>query len=740
LGENGFVPSVVLPETPAQPRPASAERFFQWSLYLLVATGFVALMGTNRLDLASLALVISALLLRGYLLLMHREISIPERWTSLLTLGYFAFYAADFFYFSQSFITATVHLVLFILVVKIFSVHRDRDLVYLAVISFLMLLAAAVLTVDTLFLLAFALYIMVAIATFISMEMRRSERESLSAEVPPKQGLDFYRSLAGIASILGALTLAGAAFLFFILPRLNNAGYLRNLGVQGDVATGFSQDVRLGGIGQIQQSNAVVMHIHVLNGRLPVDAKWRGVSLSNFDGQRWWNNTEPLNFHGLNNEPLDLTNLAPSGAQRLPRRIPTLSYRVVMEPVGLDVFFLAPVPLSIGGDYRTIGIASDGSVYNRRPGPGYLTEAESAQAIGVYTAEADTRDPWPSVRKSSSTNYPPRISVLYLQLPRLDPRIPELAKSITADAHSNYEKAKAIEGYLQSTFGYTLQLPGSRHTDQLAYFLFERKKGHCEYFASAMTIMLRTLGVPARVVNGFRGGDFNDLTGNYIVRQKNAHSWVEAYFPEYGWATFDPTPSSGEPDQTSGWSRLALYMDAAGEMWREWVINYDFSHQMKLSAELSNTTGHAQNSFRQWLQAKYRSMVRTVAGWQEKLGRLTPSQMALVCVLLAIVLTLPFAPRLWRSFQRARTLRNPQRAPRTAASFWYLRLLKKLGRRGFRKHPAQTPVEFAESISNPAVRQDVVSFTEHYERARFNESIPDAERLPELYEDIVGKK
>jgi protein-glutamine gamma-glutamyltransferase len=734
------VPSVVLPETPARPRPASAERFFQWSLYLLVATGFVALMGTNRLDLPSLALVISALLLRGYLLLMRKEVSIPERWTSLLTLGYFAFYAADFFYFSQSFITATVHLVLFILVVKIFSVHRDRDLVYLAVISFLMLLAAAVLTVDTLFLLAFALYIMVAIATFISMEMRRSERESLSAEVPPKQGLDFYRSLAGIASILGALTLAGAAFLFFILPRLNNAGYLRNLGVQGDVATGFSQDVRLGGIGQIQQSNAVVMHIHVLNGRLPVDPKWRGVSLSNFDGQRWWNNTEPLNFHGLNNEPLDLTNFAPSGAQRSPRRYPTLSYRVVMEPVGLDVFFLAPVPVRIGGDYRTIGIASDGSVYNRRPGPGYLAEAEPAQAIGVYTAEADTRDPSPLVRKSTAANYPPRISVLYLQLPRLDPRIPELAKSITVDASSTYEKAKAIESYLQSTFGYTLQLPSNRHTDPLAYFLFERKKGHCEYFASSMAIMLRTLGIPARVVNGFRGGDFNDLTGNYIIRQKNAHSWVEVYFPEYGWATFDPTPSSGTPEQSTGWSRLALYMDAAGEMWREWVINYDFSHQMKLSAELSNTTGHAQNSFRHWLYAKYRSMVRTVAYWQGKLERLTPLQMGLVCALLALLLALPFLPRLWRSLERARTLRNPQRAPRTAASFWYLRLLKKLGRRGFRKHPAQTAAEFAESISNPAVRQDVVTFTDHYERARFNESIPDAERLPELYEEIVGKK
>ena len=735
------MPSAVLTEAPTQPRSGSAERFFQWSLYLLVATGFVALMGTNKLDLPSLALVIPALLFRGYLLLMHREFVLTERWTTYLTLLYFVFYAADFFYFSQSFIGATVHLVLFSLVVKIFSVRRDRDLVYLAVLSFLMVLAAAVLTVDTLFLLTFALYIMVAIATFISMEMRRSEREALAAEVPPQQDLNFYRSLAGIATILGALTLAGSALLFFVLPRLNTAGYLRNFGVQGSIVTGFGQDVRLGGIGQIQQSSAVVMHVQVLSGRLPADPKWRGISLANFDGQRWWNNPEAPGFHGLNNGPLDLAqvyNSYYSGVRPL-RRIPTLSYRVIMEPVGLDIFFLAPVPLKIGGDYRAVAIAPDGSVFNRRPSASAAGDAETAQPIGVYTAEADTRDPLPLIRNSVAGNYPPRVAFLYLQLPRLDPRIPALARQITEGAASNYEKARAIESYLKTKFGYTLELPG-REKDPLAFFLFQRRKGHCEYFASSMTVMLRTLGIPARVVNGFRGGEYNDLTGNYILRQKDAHSWVEVYFPEFGWVTFDPTPASDAPAETSGWGRLALYMDAASELWREWVINYDFSHQMKLSAELSATTGNAQTSLRSWLWRKYRHLVRLTGEAQRRLERLSPRQMALACVMLGLLLFLPFAPRAWRSIERARTLRNPQRAPRTAASFWYLRLLKRLSRRGFRKQPAQTPAEFAESITDPAMRKDVVVFTEHYERARFDESVEDAQRLPELYEEIVGKK
>ena len=111
-----------------------------------------------------------------------------------------------------------------------------------------------------------------------------------------------------------------------------------------------------------------------------------------------------------------------------------------------------------------------------------------------------------------------------------------------------------------------------------------------------------------------------------------------------------------------------------------------------------------------------------------------------LCGMLLLLLALPFVPRILRSFERARLLRDPGRAPKSAASFWYLRLLKRLARTGLRKTPSQTPEEFAFSIADPEMRQDVVSFTEHYERARFADSVDDAQRLPELYEEIAGKK
>jgi transglutaminase-like putative cysteine protease len=738
--------SINLAAAKASPGAGSAERFFQWSLYILVVVGFTALMGTNKLDFPSLALVIPALLLRGYFLLMHKSIAISERWTTLLTLLYFAFYAADYFYFSQSFISATVHMVLFSMVIKIFSVRRDRDLMYLAVLSFLMLLAAAVLTVDTLFLLTFSLFILVAIATFISMEMRRSEKETRAAGVVPRDDVRFHSSLAGISAILGLLTLAGAALIFFILPRISTSGYLRNLGVQSSLVSGFSPEVNLGGIGQIQQSSNVVMHIQVQFGRLPRDPKWRGITLANFDGRHWWNSPEVPVRHGLGNGPLDLTRISNFSFYSAPRsapRLQTLSYRVVMEPVGLNLFFLAPVPLKINGDYQVLEIKADGSIYNNlRPGESSFApgDGESAQTVGVYFAEADTRDPEPYVLDSNSTDYPPHIATIYLQLPGLDPRVAQLARQVTASSRSNYTRAKAIEQYLQANFGYTLELPGMREADPLARFLFERKKGHCEYFASSMTMMLRTLGIPSRVVNGFRGGEYNDLTSSYIVREKDAHSWVEAYFPEYGWVTFDPTPPGPGDEPPTGWSRMALYMDAARQIWREWIVNYDFSHQMRLRTELSTKTGNVQSSFRLWLTHKYFRMVSLMGSVQRRLEKLSPRQMALCCGLLALLLALPFGPRAWRGFQRTRALRHPQRAPRTSASFWYQRMLKMMARRGVRKQPSQTAEEFVSSIPDPRMRHDVGLFTLHYERARFAESVEDAQRLPELYEEIAGRR
>src|SRR6266436_3917569 len=149
------------PPSATIPLPVAIQRYFEVAIYLLVFTGFGALASTGGLDLATVLLVGTALLFRGYLLSARRTLVISERWTTALTLLYVAFYLADYFLISGSFLNATVHLVLFVMVVRLFSAHHDRDYYFLAVIAFLMVLAAAVLTVDSIFLLAFAGFMLV---------------------------------------------------------------------------------------------------------------------------------------------------------------------------------------------------------------------------------------------------------------------------------------------------------------------------------------------------------------------------------------------------------------------------------------------------------------------------------------------------------------------------------------------------------------------------------------------------
>src|SRR5262245_1559561 len=124
-----------------------------------------------------------------------------------------------------------------------------------------------------------------------------------------------------------------------------------------------------------------------------------------------------------------------------------------------------------------------------------------------------------------------------------------------------------------------------------------------------MAVMLRTLGIPSRVVNGFRGGEFNDITGSYIIRAKHAHSWVEAYFPKYGWYTFDPTPPGDTDSSSSLWGRFSLYADAMRQFWQEWIINYDFSHQRSLTTQITAQSQTAMTRNLRWWRSGYDAIV-----------------------------------------------------------------------------------------------------------------------------------
>lgn len=707
--------------------PAAIERYFEVSLYLLVLTGFGTLASAGTLDVPTVLLVGMALLVRGYLLAKKSDIQIPARWVNLLTLGYVAFYVADYSMLSGSFLTATVHLVLFGMVVRLFSVQKDGDRYMLAILAFLMVLAAAVLTVDSVFFFAFAGFMLMAASTFVLLEMRRSCH---TATIPARESTDraAYRRmaifLAGLTPALVALILVGAFAIFFVLPR-KSAGYFGSFATTGDLAVGFSDRVQLGQIGQIQQSSTVVMHVQVDgDNRGAYDLKWRGVALGIFDGKAWSNRSEQSPVPNLGDGRFDLWRPSPTTRTHVVRLI---HYRVLMEPIGTNVFFLAGRPHSLSGNYRSIAEDRALSIY----------DLDAEHPVTLYEADSDLGVADPEQLRQASATTPPEIKLEYLQLPQLDQRIPQLARVVTAGADNDYDKAMALQRYLMSQFGYTLQLPRITPQDPLADFLFVRKQGHCEYFASSMAVMLRTLQIPSRVVNGFRTSEFNDLTSNYVIRASSAHSWVEAYFPGYGWVTFDPTPTGGGLTAATGWDRMLLYVDAMASFWREWVVNYDSSHQRSLGEDALRGSRSILDQMRMWSQRHYEDWLAQARRSQQDISK-SPRRWIAIGIFLSVLLVMGLNARaLARWFRDMKLEAHPEEAPTLAAALWYQRTIRWLGKRGWRKTPTQTPEEFLARIEDPAVRKRVERLTRAYEAARFGASPEEARRLPELYEEIT---
>ena len=710
------------------------ERYFSVALYLLVLSGFGALASTGGLDLPAVILVGLALALRGFQLLTRREFVIPERWTTVLTLIYVAIYLADYFFLSRSFLTATVHLVLFAMVVRLFSLQRTRDHYMLAVLSFLMVLSAAVLTVGSVFLFSFAGFLLVAVITFVLMEMRHSvAAEHTHAQDPrvtspgvtsPARGMAY--GLVAIAPVLMLMILAGSFLIFFLLPRISSH-YLSAYTPTSDVSTGFTDRVQLGRIGQIQQSSAVVMHIEIQNDlQGGYDLKWRGVALSNFDDGRTWSNSyEQTQVRPAIDGSYRLAPLAdPRGASAITGR--SIHYRVLMEPIGTNVFFLAERPQSLTGNFRQVTTDAGGAVY----------DLDTERPINRYEAVSQLAQIDSDELRLAANTAPVGMDE-YLKLPQLDIRISNLAEEIAAPAPSNYDKAVAIEQHLLTHFGYTLELPRSLPQDPLANFLFERKKGHCEYFASSMAVMLRSLRIPARIVTGFRGGEFNDLTGQYVVRASDAHSWVEAYFPGSGWISFDPTPAGNLPTRT-GWSRMQLYMDAAASFWREWIINYDASHQHTLGKDAAYGSRRFFDEARRWMGRQHRALLRSPRRAQRHFTDFPVRWLGGLTAFTAVLITLLNLRRLVTGL-RDRSLRaHPERAPRESAALWYDRMVSRMARRGWRKSPSQTPLDFVVAIQEAALQNKVARFTRAYESARFGKSVDDAQSLPELFEEITA--
>ncbi|WP_321470860.1 DUF3488 and transglutaminase-like domain-containing protein [uncultured Paludibaculum sp.] len=708
---------------------SSIRRFFEASLLGMLLSGYCALLLGQGLtggavDAPSAALAGMALVARIFLVAGWWKLDVASRWITVVTLLYIAFYPIDYLYLSRDFLRATVHMVFFVAIVKVLTASRPRDYFFLKIIAFLELLAASILSTNLTFFVFLALFLLSTVATFASTEILRA-REGRKL-VTHGIGV-FGRRLGWVTGLTTTGILFVTMALFFVLPRTARAALDRLLPGRQSV-TGFASEVTLGQVGEIQRRSTVVMHVRFEDGYNPPSLKWRGGALSEFNNWKWYN--APGKGRPLRPE-LGLLKLVDD--EHLQQTYKRVTYEVVLNGTGSDSLFVAGTPEYLrvpatmvmempNGGYRIPYMDPDGFRYVVHASFGWQPLNPHMGSGPRLSAEA----------RAALERLPENERNFHLSLPPLDKRVIPLAREITARAKTDGERARAIEQYLRTQFRYSLTPLDHEVEDPLATFLFDRRQGHCEYFASAMAVMLRAVWVPSRVVTGFQSGSYNSISGWSVVRASDAHSWVEAWIPGQGWTTYDPTPS--DPNLAAGGplSRLALWSDAVEMFWQEWVLGYDLDRQLTLALRMEQSR-HRLNL--DWLSTAWRAMSRVSVSATGVSPRLYAGGFVVLACVAMLILTWPQL-RAWRVrwMGRKRLLRGE--ADSHDAALIYREMLKQLKRRGVEKPPSWTPAEFARSVRSEALAEIVREFTAVYNALRFGGRADDAARLATLLERI----
>ncbi len=436
--------------------------------------------------------------------------------------------------------------------------HNDIRLYSL---SFALLLASTAYRPGVVFALAFAAYVSLATVALMVGHLSRQAAAHRVRDIPIQRS--FMIATVGLSGV----TLAVSAVVFLTFPRFQRSWVGRGNTIATSIA-GFADEVSLGTHGsRIVGNPQIVLRVEFPEGR-PADLNglyWRGRSYDNFDGVRW------------------------SRSRRLPpSRAPTawyvdrwggsgfLTQKIYGAPLDVRVLFaLHPI----------VDIEPHSSIQPIFDNAGDFVYWGSASP--AYTAISPIERPAADSLRDAGQGYTPS-GTHFLQLPQLPQRMRELADSITAGLDNQYERVQAVERWFHSEFTYTLDLPASPREATLEHFLFQRRTGHCEYFSTAMAMLLRMQGISAREVNGFLGGEWSEFGQYLAVTQNQAHAWVEVWFPGFGWVPFDPTPAGGSGEAVAAawfWPGRFL-LDGLQHRWGKWVLDYNMESQWDLFRRL----------------------------------------------------------------------------------------------------------------------------------------------------------
>jgi transglutaminase-like putative cysteine protease len=382
------------------------------------------------------------------------------------------------------------------------------------------------------------------------------------------------------SSLLSLPIFAITAVLFVLFPRIG-LGVFSLRQSRGTATAGLGDEVDLSGHGTIRDDPTIVLRIEPPN--LPENPpslrafRLRGAAFDSYNGRAWTRRSTariPVFREGAE---YDLHRVRGDFLLR------QQGYRITLDGLEPPVVLLPPgtvrvrVEPRIEAGYPRYPELSRDSANELR----YAAQDDLGLVYTAFVPAAIADDLGSQSADRATLDEPSRQR--YLQLPAVSPEFTALALRLTDGHDTAIDRARAVTRYLRD-YRYTLTIESGSAERPIEHFLFRSRAGHCEYFSTAMALLLRASGVPTRNVTGFLGGTFNRYGRFYAIRQGDAHSWVEVYDERYGWLTFDPTPPAREPAvaQKGLLTEIDAVVEALRARWRRYVVGFDLRTQLKL--------------------------------------------------------------------------------------------------------------------------------------------------------------
>lgn len=653
------------------------------SSYTILITYFIASLGYSALFMvrgvgAPFALTAAGLAALSLLFNLRGTKAFRDTLWNFFAVFALLFFVTDFVLLSGSLIISAARFITLLLTLKLFGLKKNSDYLVVFGLVFFQLVAAATSTVSPFFFLLLTLFVLSGIWAMIMFTVKKDWQDSSQKELPSIEfGWPFFISVILISFVSIAVTL----LLFFVIPRMG-LGFMGQKAEKTHKVTGFSDLVNLGDIAPFKTDSTVIMRVSP-EGDPGGLIYLRGSTFDHYDGLAW---SKPVKSEVL-------LKRAPDGRfhfRKRPVGRTALVLNIVLEPLESEYIFSSSGAFAVSGQFRHLWLESSGGALHL-PSPPF-----TAVEYWVHT------DRSPLKEGAADRRY---LDISYMDGAPEGGRVRELAQSIVMGEKDDNKKAWRIQTYLKKNFRYNLN-PPANGPDPLADFLFRTKEGYCQHYATAMAVLLRAAGVPSRVVNGYQQGEWNDLGNYFIVRQSDAHSWVEANI-DGSWITFDPTPSGLAA--ASRPSRLFLYLDYWRLRWNRHIINFSLDDQRDLAGSIE---GRA-------------SRLLSVLKDPMTLTR-SPSGRAFLAVL--------FISAAVFAFKAVRKAAAGNKSGRTPA--FYIEMTRILKRKGIRRRPDETPLEFAARLNNPRI--DLI--TKAYHEERYGGGVATKAALDEVKKAVQGLK